>query len=110
MDSKLQVVKRDPDYPYQVGMRAHPNLTWLMCLKSTIIPWHNEWLVIWFYLFFAVYFWVQTILIMAHSHKEYNFKYEKNFNFMFVATLSIAISLSMTAFYLTFYSISETIN
>ena len=47
---------------------------------------------------------------MAHSHKEYNFKYEKNYNFMFVATISIAISLSMTAFYLIFYSISDTIN
>ena len=100
-------MKRDPDFDYQVGMRAHPSdMSWTKCLWSLLVPWHNEWLNIWLYLAFSIYFWVECILIMARS-KTYGFQFEKNWDFMFVATLSIAVSFSMTTGYLIFYSMSE---
>jgi hypothetical protein len=50
-----------------LGIRAHPDISWTMCLKSLFMPWHNEWINIWLYLIFAVYFWVQVILIASHD-------------------------------------------
>lgn len=73
-------------------------------MKSLIVPWHNEWLSIWFYIGFAVYFWIETILIMTHTQSSYNFVNHKDYDLMFIATFGIAASLSMTACYLIFYS------
>jgi len=90
-----------------LGIRAHPNLSWTMCLKSLFMPWHNEFINIWIYLIFAVYFWVQTIMIASHDTKDYEFNRTEDFYFMFIGTLGIALSFSCTAVYLTFYSLGE---
>jgi len=90
-----------------LGIRAHPDLTWWMCVKSLIMPWHNEWVNIWIYLVFAVYFWVQTFMIAAKDSKDYEFNNNEDFYFMFIGTLGIALSLTCTAVYLTFYSTGE---
>ena len=85
-------------------------MTWQKCVWSILVPWHNEWLNIWLYIGFALYFWIQSIFIMAHYTKQYKFKYERNWDFMYIATLSIAISLTVTAAYLTLYSVSDNWN
>jgi predicted membrane channel-forming protein YqfA (hemolysin III family) len=77
------------------------------CLMSLFYPWQNEFLTTWLYIVFAVYFWVELILIMAMSHKEYNFNNITDYYWMFIATLGIAMSLTFTAIYLTFYPLSE---
>ena len=107
---EIPVVKRDPDFEQTVGLRAHPDMTWKKCLWSVLVPWHNEWLNIWLYIGFAIYFWIEAAFIVFHSRKQYNFKYERNWDFMFIGTLSIAISLSVTAAYLILYSVSENWN
>ena len=78
-------------------------------MKSLIVPWHNEWLAIWFYLIFAIYFWVETIIIMSHNYNQYAFKSNKDYDLMFIATFGIASSLSMTTVYLIFYSQAESL-
>lgn len=55
-----------------LGIRANENMTWLKCLYSMVLPWHNEFIGIWIYLIFAIYFWVETILVGIKS-KEYDF-------------------------------------
>ena len=67
----MKAVKRDKDFEYTVGLRAHPFMDWKKCLWSLLVPWHNEWLNIWLYLGFSIYFWVQTILVMTQSPKYY---------------------------------------
>lgn len=78
-------------------------------MKSYIVPWHNEWLAILLYTAFAIYFWVETFLIMAKS-SIYKFKHQHEYDLMFLATLGMAISLTCTTIYLVFYSISEKVN
>ena len=77
------------------------------CLLSLFLPWHNEWLCIWIYLVFAVYFWVETILICAHAKSSYDLTGDYDWDMMFVVTFSMALSLSITAVYLIFYPISK---
>jgi len=54
------------------GIRAHPDFPnsygWILSLKSFYVPWHNEFLSIYIYLAFAIYYWVETFMIMAHTH------------------------------------------
>ena len=101
----IPVVLRDK---YQnLGIRAHPDMSVGKCLMGLFYPWQNEFLTTWLYIVFAVYFWVELILIMAMSHKEYNFNNITDYYWMFIATLGIALSLTFTAIYLTFYPLSE---
>ena len=80
------------------------------CLLSLFLPWHNEWLLIWIYLVFAIYFWVETILICAHAKSQYDFTGEYDWDLMFVATFVMAVCLTCTAIYLIFYPISSEVN
>lgn len=84
-------------------------MDWKKCLWSLLVPWHNDWLCIWLYLGFGVYFAVETCLIMARDHSEYKFAKESNYNYMFIATLGITISLFTTAAFLILYPISENV-
>jgi len=92
------------------GIRSHPSFSrpigWAFILKSFYVPWHNEFLSLWFYLIFAIYFWVQTFLIMGHEH-HYVFVKQHDFDFMWIACLGISVSLTCTFVYLLFYSLSE---
>lgn len=103
---KITFVKRDDTFDYRVGLRAHPFMDWKKCLKSVIVPWHNEFLNIWLYFAFSIYFWVQLFFIAFRNKKYYVFATEKDYDLMFTTTFGIAISLTMTCFYLIFYSVS----
>lgn len=78
-------------------------------LKSIFIPHQNEFIFIWLYLVFAVYFWVITGLLIAQDEKTFEFKTQDSFNFMLIAALVIAVSVTITLFYLIFYSISHSV-
>jgi len=67
----------------------------------------NEFASIWLYIVFAVYFWVESVMIIC-KHKDYDFEdYSYCYFFMYIATFGIAVSLTVTAFYLIFYAMSE---
>ena len=75
----------------------------------------NEFVCIWIYLLFALYFWVQLLLIMIqtksvgaeNSTDEYDFNNKEDYELMFIATLGICLSLTMTTGYLIFYSLDH---
>jgi len=64
----IPAVKRDKNSEF--GIRAHTDMDFAKCSKSLILPWHNEWVNIWLYLGFAVYFWIQLAFILG-KHKLY---------------------------------------
>lgn len=103
----MSFVKRDPDFNYTSGIRAHPFMDWKKCLWSLLVPWHNEFLSIYLYLGFAIYFWVQLFFIGLRNKHYYKYDREKDFNLMFIPTFGIASSLTMTCVYLIFYSVSQ---
>ena len=55
---EFDYVKRDKEFNYTSGIRAHPEMDANKCWKSMIIPWHNEFIAIWLYVAFALYFWI----------------------------------------------------
>lgn len=60
---KIPAVYRDKYSEF--GIRAHPMMSFGKCCYSLILPWHNEWVNIWLYIGFAIYFWIQLIFILA---------------------------------------------
>lgn len=52
----LPIILRHPDSMY--GIRSYPEMTPWICLKSVFVPWMNEFICIWIYLIFTLYFWV----------------------------------------------------
>jgi len=52
----LPKILRNPNY--QFGIRSHPEMTPWKCIKSMFVPWCNEFITIWLYLAFCIYFWV----------------------------------------------------
>jgi predicted membrane channel-forming protein YqfA (hemolysin III family) len=91
------------------------------CFQSLLMPWHNEWVNILLYLIFAIYFWVQLVMIMCGEH-SYDFQDDVDMALgidgkglsasdqkylMFIGTFGICVTLTMTAIYLTFYVMSE---
>lgn len=99
----IPVVSRDRYSEY--GIRAHSDMTFGKCCYSLILPWHNEWVNIWLYLAFALYFWIQLCFILA-KYKLYKLNNDIDWLLMFITTLGIAVSVTASAVYLTFYSIS----
>jgi hypothetical protein len=85
-------------------------VTILRCTVS-IIEWdHNEFINIWLLILFAIYFWIQLILISAKT-KFYDFNNDTDYVLMFIATLGIAVSLTVSAVFLTYYPLNkETFN
>ena len=77
-------------------------MSWIMILRSIVIPWHNDFISILLYLSFAIYFWIETFLIMGHEH-HYKFEKQHDWDFMFIATLGIALSLTATLVFLICY-------
>jgi len=81
------------------------------CLLSLFMPWHYDWLLIWIYLIFAIYFWVQCFIIGLHEvanvKSVYDMTGDYDYDLIFVATFSMAVCLTITAVYLIFYPISK---
>ena len=75
MDEKDEVDiifrKYDSEWETPFGIRADPDdpdgIRWVTCLWSLFVPWHADWLVTWLYIGFALYFWIETFLIMGHE-------------------------------------------
>jgi hypothetical protein len=74
-----------------------------------IIPWTNEFISIWLNLLFAIYFWIESFLIIAKG-KEYEFDNDNDYFYIYIATLSVAVYLTVTAVYLIFYSMGGVYN
>lgn len=107
---EITAIKRDNDFTYTAGIRAHPFMDWKKSLWSILVPWHNEWINIWLYIGFAIYFWVEAFLIIFKDKKNYKFEKDRDYNLMFLVTIGIAISLTMTANFLIFYSVSKRVH
>ena len=63
---------------------------------------HNEFIIIWLYIIFAVYFWIQVVLILI-KHESYKLSNKPDWVLMFIVTFGIAVSLTTTVVYLIFY-------
>ena len=90
-----------------MGIRAHKEMTVGKAFRSMIVPWHVEWLSIWLYLGFAIYFWIQCAFLFGEDHHQYKFKTQMDYQLMFVAAFGISLSLSITFAFLVFYSNSK---
>lgn len=73
------------------------------------MPWHNDFLAIWIYLGFFLYFVVTLFLIAFHT-PYYKMKYHQDYEFLFIATFGAAASLGLTTFYLILYPRSDAFN
>ena len=73
------------------------------------MPNSNEFIFIWLYIGFVVYFWVQSAFLIVED-ETYGFKDPSSYRLMGAATITIALSLTITLIYLIFYSMSERIN
>ena len=91
------------------GIRAYPDLGFWKSLFSTVIPWTNEFVSIWLNIIFAIYFWIEMILIMEKG-KEYEFNNDNDYFYAFIAVFFIASYLTITAIYLIFYSMGGKYN
>ena len=93
---------------YQIyGVRAHGDMGTTKSAMTIFMPHCNEFISIWLYLVFAVYFWVESVLIIT-KYKDYEFEdFSYDYFYMYIATFGIAFSLTLTTLYLIFYAISE---
>ena len=55
---QIEIVKKHLDV--DLGIRAHPDMNAARSLKSIFIPHQNEFMFIWLFLGFSVYFWVEV--------------------------------------------------
>ena len=100
---ELEIIRRNE---YQIfGIRGKKDMTYSLCSYTLIKPNHNEFINIWLLIGFALYYWIQLILISAKT-KFYDFNNDVDYLLMFIATLGIAVSLTVSALYLTYYPVS----
>lgn len=102
---KVPVIKKHSEN--NLGIRAHTDMTFGKAFKSIFMPHQNEFIFIWLYFGFTVYFWVQFYFVAARVRSQYDFKVEEDYRYMLIATGSIAISLTVTLIYLIFYCMSK---
>ena len=62
---KIIIVKKHSEV--NLGIRAHPNMTVSMCLTSIILPHQNEFIFIWLFIGFIIYYIIQIGLIASHD-------------------------------------------
>jgi hypothetical protein len=102
--SKIEIVMKHNGC--DLGIRAHPEMGFCKCLYSMFLIYQNEFIFIWLYFGFVVYFWVQIILILTQD-ASYGFTNQENYSYMLVATLAAATAVTSTLVYLIFYSVSQ---
>jgi hypothetical protein len=66
-DDQIEAVFRDPEQKNTMGIRAHKEMTITLAFRSLIVPWHAEWLTIWLYFGFALYFWIESFFLFGES-------------------------------------------
>ena len=107
VSKEIEIVRKlGDDYDYRYGIRAHTDMNLAKSCWSILVPWHNEFVVILIYLAFALYFLIETFMILGRS-SQYKLKYTTDWDFMLIGTLGFAISLSLTATFLILYSMSQ---
>jgi hypothetical protein len=62
---KIIIIKKHSEV--NLGIRAHPNMTVSMCLTSIILPHSNEFIFIWLYIGFIIYYIIQIGLLASHD-------------------------------------------
>lgn len=103
-EPKIEIIRKHTEI--NLGIRAHTNMTFCKCLQSIFMPHQCEFIFIWLYLAFAIYFWVQVGFILAQDD-SYGFKNEENYRWMLLATTILALSVTFTLVYLVFYCLSS---
>ena len=61
----IEIVKKHLDV--DLGIRAHPEMDVGKSLKSIFIPHQNEFMFIWLFLGFSIYFWVEVGLVATRD-------------------------------------------
>lgn len=79
------------------------------CSWSIINPTHNEFVNIWLFIVFAIYMWIQVILILAKVRYFYDLERELDYMLIFLVTFGIAASMTVSAVYLIYYPISKAV-
>jgi hypothetical protein len=67
---QIPIIKKHSEV--NLGIRAHNDMTIGKSLTSVFIPHQNEFIFIWLYIGFAIYFWIQVGLI-ATKDESYGF-------------------------------------
>lgn len=62
----IPYVKRYRGDRQRFGIRAHRFMDESKCWFSVVIPWHNEFLPIWFQIIVVLFFWTNYILNVFH--------------------------------------------
>lgn len=84
------------------GLRANEDFTYGKRFLQVVMPFHNEFVIIWLYIAIAIYFYIQLILILIKD-KSYLMANKQDWFLIFMLTLGICISLTLTIFYLILY-------
>ena len=99
---KLPYVKRLASRQ-RFGIRASRNLDYEECACSIFWVSQNEFLPIWIYLIFTIYFWVQTLMIVTKAGVYETVMKDDSLLLIFFVTFGMAVSFSATTCYLIFY-------
>ena len=103
----IEIVKKNSEV--DLGLRAHTDFGFGKSLKSMFMPNCNEFIFIWLYIGFVVYFWVQSVFLIIEDD-SYGYIDPSSYRVMGAATITIALSLTITLIYLIFYSMSQGVN
>lgn len=99
----IPVVVRDERQPF--GLRAHPKMTFGRTTCTIFKYEQSEFVLIWLFILFAAYEWLQCIFILAQFKKFYDLSTSTDYFLIFLATFGIAASATATAIYLIYYPI-----
>jgi hypothetical protein len=99
---KLPYVKRMASRQ-RFGIRANRNLDFEDCFWSIFWGTQNEFLAIWIYIAFTLYFWIETFMIVSKAGVYETVMKDESLIEIFFVTFSMAISFSITTVYLIFY-------
>lgn len=97
---------RIPDRTYGIRANSPDGMSFMRCLQSLIAPNNNEFINLYIYLGFVIYFWIQLFLIMFEDKDYYDFNNEFDYYYEFIITFGVVVSLTFTFFYYLLYPMS----
>lgn len=97
---------RIEDRTYGIRANSPKGMSFLKCLQSLIAPNNNEFINLYVYLAFAIYFWIQMFLIIFED-SSYDFNNQYDYYYMFIITFGAVVSLTFTFFYYLLYPMSK---
>lgn len=102
----IPVVLRIPDRTFGIRANSPDGMSFMRCLQSLIAPNNNEFINLYIYLGFAIYFWIQLFLIMFEDKDYYDFNNEYDYYYEFIITFGVVVSFTFTFFYYLLYPMS----